>query len=50
MGEGQRRSNEYEVTQWLWKFKNVKPRLGGLTVEETAANHEAVHEERNKQV
>ncbi len=26
----------YEVNQWLWQFGRGKPRLGGLTIEETA--------------
>ena len=25
----------YEVNQWLWRFARGKPRLGGLSVEET---------------
>ncbi len=28
-------SNVYEVNLWLWQFGRGKPRLGGLTVEET---------------
>jgi hypothetical protein len=26
----------YEVNPWLWQFGRGKPRLGGLSVEETA--------------
>jgi hypothetical protein len=29
-------SNVYEVNPWLWQFGRGKPRLGGLTIEETA--------------
>jgi hypothetical protein len=32
---GRRESNVYEVKSWLWQFGRGKPRLGGLTVEET---------------
>ncbi len=34
--DGRRGSNVYEVSTWLWNFGCDKPRLGGLTVEETA--------------
>jgi hypothetical protein len=34
--DGRRGSNVYEVSPWLWQFGRGKPRLGGLTVEETA--------------
>ena len=30
-----RGSNVYEVNTWLWQFGLGKPRLGGLTIEET---------------
>ena len=33
--DGRRGSNVYEVNPWLWKFGHEKPRLGGLTVEQT---------------
>ncbi len=33
--DGRRGSNIYAVNQWLWQFGRVKPRLGGLSVEET---------------
>ena len=32
---GRRGCNVYEVNTWLWIFGRGKPRLGGLTVEET---------------
>ena len=35
--DGRRGSNVYEVNTWLWNFGRGKPRLGGLTVEETAS-------------
>ncbi len=41
-------SNVYEVSQWLWQFGRGKPRLGGLTVEETAERKDAARDERNK--
>ncbi len=28
-------SNIYEVNQWLWLFGRGKPRLGGLSIEQT---------------
>ena len=34
--DGRRGCNVYEVNTWLWNFGRGKPRLGGLTVEETA--------------
>jgi hypothetical protein len=34
--DGRRGSNVYEVNPWLWQFKHGKPRLGALTIEETA--------------
>jgi hypothetical protein len=34
--DGRRGSNVYEDNPWLWQFGRGKPRLGGLTVEETA--------------
>jgi hypothetical protein len=34
--DGRRGSNVYEVNTWLWMFGRCKPRLGGLSAEETA--------------
>jgi hypothetical protein len=34
--DGRRGRSVYEVNTWLWNFGSGKPRLGGLTVEETA--------------
>jgi hypothetical protein len=34
--DGRRGSNVYEVNPWLWQFGRGKPRMGGLSVEETA--------------
>jgi hypothetical protein len=34
--DGRRGSNVYEVNTWLWQFGRGKPRLGGLTIEETS--------------
>ena len=36
--DGRRGSNVYEVNTWLWQFGRGKPRLGGLTIEETQAS------------
>ncbi len=33
---GRHGSNVYEVNTWLWQFGRGKPRLGGLTIEETS--------------
>jgi hypothetical protein len=40
--DGLRGSNVYEVNQWLWQFGRGKPRLGGLTIEETTERKDAV--------
>jgi hypothetical protein len=34
--DGRRGSNVYKINLWLWQFLRGKPRLGGLTIEETA--------------
>ncbi len=44
---GRRGSNVYEVNQWLWKFGHCKPRLGGLTIAETAMRKTTVREEHS---
>ena len=45
-------SNMHEVNPWLWQFGRGKPRLGGLTVEqtdsETMARKSTVADERHK--
>jgi hypothetical protein len=33
--DGRRGINVYEVNTWRWQFGHGKPRLGGLTIEET---------------
>ncbi len=33
--DGRSGSNVYEVNPWLWQFGRGKPRLGGLSVEDT---------------
>jgi hypothetical protein len=38
--------NVYEVNTWLWMFACGKPRLGGLSVEETALKIRAGREEQ----
>ena len=44
--DGRRGSNVYEVNQWLWQFGRGKPRLGGLSVEETDDRKHAAQQER----
>ena len=46
--DGRRGSNVYEVNHWLWMFGRCKPRLGGLSVAETAVRISARHEEQVK--
>ena len=47
--DGRRGSNVYEVNTWLWLFGRGKPRLGGLSIEQTAARQDAaVSEARGK--
>ena len=46
--DGRRGSNVYEVNPWLWQFGRGKPRLGGLTVEDTQERKAAASVERNK--
>jgi hypothetical protein len=46
--DGRRGSNVYEVNQWLWQFGRGKPRLGGLTIEETTERKDAVSNARHK--
>jgi hypothetical protein len=46
--DGRRCSNVFEVNLWLWQFGRGKPRLGGLTVEETADRQLAKDVDRKK--
>jgi hypothetical protein len=46
--DGRRGCNVYEVNTWLWNFGRGKPRLGGLTVEETAMRKKSVKEGQAK--
>ena len=46
--DGRHSSNVYEVNPWLWQFGRGKPRLGGLTVEETADRQLAKDVDRKK--
>ncbi len=46
--DGRRVSNIYEVNPWLWQFGLDKPRLGGLTIEETTERKDAVSNTRHK--
>jgi hypothetical protein len=46
--DGRRGSNVYEVNLWRWQFGRGKPRLGGLTIEQTMARKSAVADALNK--
>jgi hypothetical protein len=46
--DGRRGSNFYAVNPWLWQFGRCKPRLGGLTVKETAERKKAACEGKFK--
>ncbi len=46
--DGRLGSNVYEVNPWLWQFGRGKPRLGGLTIEETTERKDAVSNARHK--
>ncbi len=46
--DGRRGSNVYEVNPWLWQFGLGKPRLGGLTIEETTERKDAVSNAQHK--
>ncbi len=46
--DGRRGSNVYEVNTWLWLFARGKPRLGGISVEETALKKRVVRVEQAK--
>ena len=45
---GPRGSKVYEVNTWLWMFARGKPRLGGISAEETALKKRAVRAEQAK--
>ncbi len=46
--DGRRGGNVYEVNQWLWQFGRCKPRLGGLTIEDTTERKGAVSNAQHK--
>jgi hypothetical protein len=46
--DGRRGSNFYEVNPWLWQFGRGKPRLGGLTITQTAKRKDAMSNARRK--
>ena len=46
--DGRRGSNVYEINPWLWMFERGKPRLGGLSVEDTVLKKGAVRVEQAK--
>jgi hypothetical protein len=47
--DGRRGSNVNEVNTWLWNFGRGKPRLGGLTVEESAVRKKTGRKDQAKQ-
>ena len=46
--DGKRGSNVYEVNTWLWQFGRGKPRIGGLTIEETAERQDSARKSSDK--
>ena len=46
--DGRRGCNVYEVNTWLWNFGRGKPRLGGLTVDETSMRKKTVKTDQAK--
>ena len=46
--DGRRGSNIYEVNPWLWQFGRGKPRLGGLSIEQTGERKDAASDARHK--
>jgi hypothetical protein len=47
-GRRGRSSNVYEVNTWLWQLGRGKPRLGGLTIEETSDRQDAARKASDK--
>ncbi len=47
-GTGWTLNTVYEVNTWLWMFARGKPRLGGISVENTDLKKRAVREEQVK--
>jgi hypothetical protein len=45
---GRRGSNVYEVKMWLWMFGRGKPRLRGLTIEETSDRQDSARKASDK--
>ncbi len=48
--DGRQGSNVYKVNTWLWSFGRGKPRLGGLSIEQTAARQDAAVSKKPKRV
>ena len=46
--DGRRGSNVYEVNTWLWQFGRGKPRIGGLTIEETLKRQDTARKSSDK--
>ena len=47
--DGRRDSNVYEVNTWLWQFGRGKPRIGGLTSEETEERQDSARKSCRKE-
>jgi len=45
--DGRRSSNIYDVNRWLWHFERGKPRLWGLSIEQTVERKDAASDERH---
>ena len=46
--DGGRGSNVYEVNQWLWLFGRGKPRLGGLSIQQTGERKQVASDALHK--
>ncbi len=46
--DGRCGSNIYEVNLWMWQFGRGKPRLAGLTIEETPERQDAASKASDK--
>jgi hypothetical protein len=47
--DGRRGNNIYEVNPWLWQFGLGKPRLGGLSIEQTGERKQVASDAQHKQ-
>ena len=47
--DGRRGSNVYEVNAWPWSYGRGKPRIGGLSIEQTVEKKDATSNALHKQ-